>query len=365
MASMAQNTRSARDGTKTADRATAPVRLWLYAMAALVAAMVVVGGATRLTNSGLSITEWKPILGMIPPLSAADWADAFAKYKLIPQYNVLNRGMTLEAFKFIFWWEWGHRQLGRFIGVAFLIPFLIFWARGMIAPRLMPKLIALFALGGLQGAVGWYMVQSGLADRIDVSQYRLALHLSIAVAIFGALLWVAWTLGEDDAPARVDASPLYRLAQMLCALVFLQVALGGLVAGLKAGLAHNTWPLMDGRMVPDGLFVMTPAWRNLFENVLTVQFNHRMTAYAVAALAALLIWRMLTLDAPEAAQRAAKWLGAAVTVQIALGIWTLLARVPLWLGLAHQLGALAVFAAALWCAYIARHSSEPIRRRPQ
>jgi heme a synthase len=332
------------------------IRTWLYAMAALVAAMVIVGGATRLTNSGLSITEWKPLLGMIPPLTAADWVDAFAKYKLIPQYEIMNRGMTLDGFKFIFWWEWAHRQLGRFIGVAFLIPFLIFWARGQIAQRLMPKLIALFALGGLQGAVGWYMVQSGLANRIDVSQYRLALHLSIAVAIFGALLWVAWTLDEPGRERARTPAPLYRWAQALSALVLLQVALGGLVAGLKAGLAHNTWPLMDRRLVPEGLGIMKPAWRNLFENALTVQFNHRITAYAITAMAGLLIWRTFTTATFEDARKAARWLGAAILLQIALGIWTLLAHVPLSLGLAHQAGALVVFAAALWLTYVWRYA---------
>jgi heme a synthase len=331
----------------------AAVAIWLYAVAALVVAMVIVGGATRLTNSGLSITEWKPLLGMVPPLTDADWQVAFAQYKLIPQYEILNKGMPLADFKFIYWWEWGHRQLGRVIGVAFLIPFLIFWVRGQIPARLLPKLIGLFLLGGLQGAAGWYMVKSGLADRIDVSQYRLALHLSIAVAIFGGLLWVAWTL-DEPAPRPLLRTPLYRVAQGLGALVFLQVALGGLVAGLKAGLAHNTWPWMDGRFIPSGLGVLQPAWRNAFENVLAVQFNHRMTAYAVAIGAAFFVWHAFANAAPDRERRAAALLGLTIIVQIALGIWTLLAHVPLWLGLAHQAGALAVFAAALWNIYVRR-----------
>jgi heme a synthase len=354
MAVIAEDTVN-RTKAPVVDMATAPraVKIWLYAVAALVAAMVIVGGATRLTNSGLSITEWKPLLGMIPPLTAADWHDAFEKYKLIPQYDVMNRGMPLEHFKFIFWWEWSHRQLGRFIGFAFAIPFVVFWALGHIPARLMPKLIGLFLLGGLQGAVGWYMVQSGLSERVSVSQYRLALHLSIAVAIFGALLWVAWTMNDNTRHARAR-SPSFRLAQGLSAMVFLQVALGGLVAGLKAGLAHNTWPLMDGRFIPTGLGIMEPAWRNLFENVLTVQFNHRMTAYAVAIGVSVLMWRIVTTDMPAPARRAGHMLGAAVFLQIVLGIWTLLAHVPLWLGLTHQAGALAVFAAVLWCVRVLR-----------
>jgi heme a synthase len=330
---------------------TAAIRIWLYAMAGLVFAMVIVGGATRLTNSGLSITEWKPILGSIPPLNETDWMTAFAKYKLIPQYEIMNKGMSLSAFKYIYWWEWGHRQLGRFIGIAFFVPFVIFWARGQISRSLMPKLIGLFVLGGLQGAAGWYMVQSGLADRIDVSQYRLALHLSIAVAIFGGLLWVAWTM---DAGARhaETAAPMLRFAQALSGLVFLQVALGGLVAGLKAGLAHNTWPLMDGRLIPSGLGVMEPAWRNMFENVLTVQFNHRMTAYAIAFGCAIFVWRIMTSSQSTAAKRTALWLLAAVGVQVTLGIWTLMARVPLSLGLLHQAGALVVFGLALRAMFV-------------
>jgi heme a synthase len=346
-----QSVTDERQIVSAAETGAAAIRVWLYVMAGLVFAMVIVGGATRLTNSGLSITEWKPILGSIPPLSDADWQTAFAKYKLIPQYEILNKGMSLAAFKFIYWWEWGHRQLGRFIGVAFFIPFVVFWARGQISRAAMPKLVGLFLLGGLQGAAGWYMVQSGLADRIDVSQYRLALHLTIAVAIFAGLLWVAWTL-DVAPPDRSSNRQLLLFAQVLTGLVFLQVALGGLVAGLKAGLAHNTWPLMDGRFIPSGLDAMTPGWRNLFENVLTVQFNHRITAYAIALGGAFFIWRALSSEPSVQLRRTVLWLGAAIAAQILLGIWTLVSRVPLSLGLLHQAGALVVLGLLLRAAFV-------------
>jgi cytochrome c oxidase assembly protein subunit 15 len=319
--------------------------IWLYAVAGLILAMVLVGGATRLTNSGLSITEWKPLLGAIPPLSQADWQDAFAKYQQIPEYQLINKGMSLDAFKAIYWWEWAHRFLGRFIGVAFFVPFLVFWLRGAIPRGLMPKLAGVFVLGGAQGALGWYMVKSGLAERTDVSQYRLAAHLGLAVLIYGATLWVAFGLGGRGAAARerVPVS-LKAMAALFALLVFVQIILGGFVAGTDAGLSHNTWPLMDGAIIPDGLGAMQPWYLNLFENVLTVQFNHRMLAYAIALVAALDV--MLAL---RSGQRAVPFaVLAAVLAQITLGVFALLSHLELGLALAHQAGAVLLFGLALY-----------------
>jgi cytochrome c oxidase assembly protein subunit 15 len=325
-----------------------PVRVWLFAVAALVFVMVSVGGATRLTGSGLSITEWQPIMGVVPPLSEVAWQDALEKYRQIPQYRHVNKGMSLEAFKRIFWWEWTHRFLARFVGVAFLAPFLFFLATGRIARALVPKLAALFALGGLQGAIGWYMVRSGLSERIDVSQYRLAVHLSLAVAIFAALLWIAFSLGARSIRSRSLPSIYCKTAAFIVGLVFLQIGAGAFVAGLKAGAGYNTWPLMDGRVVPQGLGVMYPWWANLFENATTVQFNHRMLAYALVAVVLWQVWSVLSRTSDRLVRVSGLALGVAVLAQVGLGIWTLLAQVPLSLGLAHQAGAVTLFGLALW-----------------
>ena len=276
-------------GTLTSDTHTRAVRLWLYAVAALVLAMVLVGGATRLTESGLSITEWKPVMGVVPPLSQNAWQAAFEKYQAIPQYREMNRGMTLGAFKTIYWWEWAHRLLGRVIGVAFLLPFLFFLWRGWVAPSLRPRLWFIFGLGALQGAVGWWMVASGLADRVEVSQYRLATHLLLACLIYVALIFTAQRMDERAAPLGALPGRIRAAAFALVVLVLAQIYLGALVAGLRAGYAYNTWPLIDGALVPDAarLFFDTPLWRNFFENILTVQFDHRMLAYAIFVIALL------------------------------------------------------------------------------
>lgn len=345
------------------------VRLWLFAMAALVFVMVIVGGATRLTDSGLSITEWQPILGAIPPLSAADWHDAFEKYRQIPEYHQVNKGMSLEAFKAIYWWEWAHRFLGRFIGIAFALPLAIFWWRGALHPGRALKLVGVLALGGLQGAIGWYMVQSGLVDRIDVSQYRLALHLTVAALLFALLIWLA--LGH--VPRRDDARSATRgqrtFATIVLAVVLLQVVLGAFVAGLKAGLTYNTWPLMDGRLVPSGLVTLQPWVLNLAENVTTVQFNHRMTAYALLALAVIQWIFLLRVGAPASLARSAAVVICAVMAQACLGIWTLVAAegaIPIGLGLAHQGGAFIVLGLAVHHLHMAMASaaSAPLRPRP-
>jgi cytochrome c oxidase assembly protein subunit 15 len=331
-------------------RELAPVRAWLFSLAALVLVMVGVGGATRLTGSGLSITEWKPIVGLLPPLSETDWQDTFHNYRQIPQYQHANKGMSLEAFKFIFWWEWGHRNLGRLIGIAFVLPFLYFLAAGYVSRRLGLKLAGIFALGALQGLAGWYLVRSGLSDRIDVSPYRLALHLGLAVLILGALLWTALSLRKTSAFSAASGRSDHA-AGWLAVLVFVQILLGALVAGLKAGYAYNTWPLMDGRIVPRGLAAMEPWYLNLFENAMTVQFNHRVVAYLLAVA---VLWRAVSVlrsGSHAAKRRSAVVLAIAVIGQLGLGIWTLLAQVPVVLGIAHQTVAAAVFALAVWHLY--------------
>jgi cytochrome c oxidase assembly protein subunit 15 len=321
------------------------VRTWLWLLAGLVFAMVVVGGATRLTDSGLSITEWQPLLGVIPPLSEADWQTAFEKYKAIPEYAIVNAGMSLSEFKLIYWWEWAHRFLGRFIGVAFALPFAAFWLAGKLKPGLAPKLVGVLALGALQGAIGWYMVKSGLADRIDVSQYRLALHLLTAFSILSLLVWLALDAAPPR-PVQPVARAHWRFALTLFGLVFVQSGLGALVAGLKAGLTYNTWPLMDGRLVPAGLGALSPWYLNVFENVATVQFNHRVAAYVVVALALGHVAALVRARADERLVGSAGLLALALLAQMGIGIATLIAGVPLALGLAHQAGAALVVAAA-------------------
>jgi len=322
-----------------------PVRGWLWLVAALVAAIVLVGGTTRLTGSGLSITEWQPISGVLPPLSENAWLAEFEKYRRIPQFLVINSGMTLAEFKFIYWWEWTHRLLGRLVGVVFLVPFLVFWRRGLIDRVLAWKLGAIFVLGGLQGAIGWWMVQSGLAERTDVSQYRLAIHLTLASVILAAVLAVATSLSPAREP---PVARRFRLtAGAILVLVLVQIFLGALVAKTNAGLTFNTWPLIGDWLVPpaDALFVVTPAWKNFFENVLLVQFQHRIVAYALFGLA---LWHALDaarLGRHPAALRA-MILFALVALQALLGIVTLVLVVPLWLALAHQAGAVVVLVAA-------------------
>lgn len=322
------------------------MRWWLICVAALIALMVLVGGATRLTESGLSIVEWKPVTGSVPPLSETQWTEAFEAYKKIPQYRELNAGMSLSEFKEIFWWEWSHRFLGRFIGLAYLLPFLFFLWRGGLSGELKRRLWLLFALGGLQGAVGWWMVASGLTERVEVSQYRLATHLMLALLIFAGIVWTVRRLAgrpQIAAPVRLRIT-----AAVLLLVTLVQIYFGALVAGLRAGRAYNTWPQIDGALIPSGerLWFETPWWRNMFDNVLTVQFEHRMTAYALFVLAAL-----HAIDAVRsragAATGGALWLFAAVSLQAVLGILTLLNQVPIGLALAHQAVAIVVLALAV------------------
>lgn len=335
-----------------------PVAFWLLICCAMLFAMIVVGGVTRLTHSGLSITEWQPIVGTLPPLSAADWNDAFAKYALTPEYQQVNRGMSLDAFKTIYWWEYFHRLLGRAIGVVFLVPLVWFVIRRKIPVGYAPGLFVIFLLGGLQGALGWYMVQSGLVDDPRVSQLRLTAHLGLAFLIFAAMFWTALSLLRP-APPSTDrrATRLSRFAAALAALMFVMVLSGGLVAGIRAGFAYNTFPLMNGKLVPPEIMMLDPWYSNLVNNMATVQFDHRLIAWLLALLVPLYWWRVRRASTAGAhTRRAANLLIAMLIIQLALGITTLLLVVPLPLAAAHQAGAVLLFAAALNAAHAARVS---------
>ncbi len=326
----------------------AAVRWWLYLICLMVFAIVIVGGATRLTDSGLSITEWKPIHGVIPPLNEAEWQEEFAKYRQIPEYQQINKGMSLAEFQFIFWWEWAHRLLGRLIGVVFAVPLAFFWWRGMLEPFLKPRLLALLALGGLQGFIGWWMVSSGLSVRTDVSQYRLAIHLTLACLIFAWAFWIARGLARHEkieAPAR-----LLLLAPLITIALLVQIFLGGLVAGLDAGQAFNDWPKMDGAWLPQDLDILSPLWLNWFENPKSVQFNHRIGGY-ILLLLAVLQWLVMRSERFDVAQRRRTViLLVLVLIQAIIGIATLMLQAPLNWSLVHQGWAVIVlaFAVAHW-----------------
>jgi cytochrome c oxidase assembly protein subunit 15 len=348
------------DGVSAKAHHARALRVWLGLVALLIVAMILVGGATRLTDSGLSITEWKPVTGVIPPLTESAWQEAFDAYQKIPEYLELKRGMSLEGFKTIYWWEWSHRFLGRLIGIAFLLPFLAFWIAGYIPRTLLPRLAGLFVLGGLQGAVGWYMVKSGLVARVDVSQYRLAAHLGIAVAILGYTLWLIFDLGRERASVTPsDSRASAWIAGTVLVLIYLQILAGGLVAGLDAGFGYNTWPLINGAFVPSGLGEAQPWVLNLFENPLTVQFDHRMLGYSVVLATILQAgWLTLRRAAPELVTSAFILMCLAL-LQATLGVWTLLLAVPIGLGLAHQAGAILLFAAALYHLWLTLCATAP------
>ncbi len=319
------------------------IAFWLLTVAALIFIMVVLGGVTRLTRSGLSIVEWQPIAGAIPPLSETQWLESFAKYQQTPEYQSVNAGMDLAGFKDIFWLEYFHRLLGRLIGLAFLLPFLFFLARRQIGRALAPKLWLLFALGAAQGLLGWLMVKSGLVDIPRVSPYRLTAHLGLAILIYGGVLWVALGLLYPKSPAAASGTPLRRFGFAVTGLIFLMILSGGFVAGTHAGFVFNDWPLMQGRLIPEGLLTLEPWWRNGFENLAAVQFNHRLLAYLLCLVipAYWLAARRQALDART------RWLThslpAVLAVQVTLGITTLLFVVPVPLAAAHQAGALVLF----------------------
>ncbi|MEM7749402.1 MAG: COX15/CtaA family protein [Pseudomonadota bacterium] len=338
-----------------------PLRVWLTIVALLVIAMVAVGGVTRLTDSGLSITEWQPILGAIPPLSTADWQEAFEKYKQIPEYRDVNAGMDLAGFKAIFWWEWIHRFLGRFIGLVFAVPLLLFWVRGQIPQGYHWRFVGLLLLGGLQGFIGWYMVQSGLTERVDVSQYRLALHLCTAFLILAGVVWCLLSLRPDNGEIYFSNLRRYTavLAWLLMVLIFSQVALGAFVAGTKAGLVYTTWPLMDGAFIPEGLYPLQPWYLSAGEDHLTIQFNHRILAYVLLALSIIQVVRTWNADNDDVS-RSAVWLAVLMIGQAVLGIWTLVSvdgAIPIGLGVSHQTLAAIVFATSVWHLYEVRQST--------
>lgn len=340
------------------DRAIA---IWLLVVAALVFAMVVLGGVTRLTESGLSIVDWSPFVGTVPPLSEADWTALFERYKQYPEYQKINLGMTLEGFKEIFWFEYAHRLLGRAIGVVFLVPLLYFIVRRRIRWALVPRLVFLFVLGGLQGALGWYMVRSGLVDRPDVSAYRLAAHLGLAVIIYLALIWVALGLRARRPLAVPMARHQRRVligSAALLVVAFITVLAGAFVAGNDAGFAYNTFPDMEGQLVPADLFIYEPGWRNFFESVPLVQLNHRLLAYltVLGALALFLgsgAWLRHSALSLEA-RRVLLLVAGVALAQFALGLATLLLVVPIPLAAAHQAGALLLLTAILWAVHALR-----------
>jgi cytochrome c oxidase assembly protein subunit 15 len=323
------------------------VRLWLLAVAALVFVTVLVGGATRLTESGLSIVEWKPVTGALPPFSNSIWLAEFEKYQATTQYQELNRGMTLDEFKTIYWWEWTHRLLGRLIGAAFLFPFLWFLWRGWIERGLKARLWAIFALGAMQGAVGWWMVASGLAGRVSVSQYRLAFHLTLACVIYATLVWTAQRLRPR--PTVGARQRIGFTAGLLLFLVLAQIYLGALVAGLDAGRIYNTLPLIDGAFIPDveRLFFEQPLWRNFFENPLMVQFQHRMLAYALLLLVLMHLFDVARTTRGGPIYAGARWLALAVVAQAGIGMYTLINEAPIALALLHQGMAIILLTAAV------------------
>jgi len=331
----------------TAIQARPQVAAWLVVVAVMVAAMVLLGGATRLTHSGLSMVQWRPLMGILPPLGEAAWAEVFALYKAYPEYQQINQGMNLAAFKSIFYFEYSHRLLGRSIGLAFAVPFLWFWFHGRLERRHLAPLFGLFLLGGLQGLIGWWMVKSGLVDQPDVSQYRLAVHLGMAVAIFGGLIWVILDL-QGGVPIHAGHGRELRLwSKLIVGWVFLQILSGALVAGLDGGLVYNTFPMMNQYWLPPELTDLSPGWLNMFKNAVTVQFDHRLGAYLCTILILALWHRSRTFTLAPAARRALHLTLAALALQVGLGIATLLWVVPVPLAMLHQGGALLLFAAAV------------------
>lgn len=331
-----------------------PVAIWLLVVAAMVLAMVIVGGATRLTDSGLSITQWKPVTGAIPPLSDADWRREFALYQQIPQYSQLNAGMSLAAFKSIYWWEWSHRLLGRLLGVVFFVPFVVFAIRRELPRRLFLRLGGIFVLGGLQGAVGWWMVSSGLAERVSVAPERLMVHLGLAFALLGLLLWTAFDAWSGAARQTLP-SPWGRRALWLIGLIYLQILLGALVAGNDAGLVYNDWPLMNGALLPDDYGSGSDLWTTLAHVQGAVQLHHRLVAYLLTGVAVAIgvaAWRSNYLT--RESKLLAVAVAAAVVVQALLGIGTLMMHAPVGMSIVHQLMAALVLSLAVAFAWRVR-----------
>ncbi|NBB99168.1 MAG: heme A synthase [Alphaproteobacteria bacterium] len=334
------------------------IRVWLMVLFALVCVMIAVGGMTRLTDSGLSITEWRPVTGALPPMNAADWDAEFEKYRQIDQYRLMNQGMSLSEFKVIYWWEWGHRQLGRVIGLVWAVGFLFFWLTKRIPTGWTPRLLLLGALGGAQGAIGWWMVASGLNEgMVAVASYRLATHLGLAFVILGFIAWYTFLLNRSEAELmkarRAREAKLFSLSTGLMHFAFLQILLGALVAGIDAGRGYTDWPMMNGVFFPPEALDMVPLWQNFFENPAMAQFVHRMAGYLLAVFA-LIVWLRGRKSAHGATRFAFNAVGLVVLGQIILGIVTVMYAAPWQLGIAHQ-----ATAVLLWVLIIrARHLSQ-------
>ncbi|MBP1804350.1 heme A synthase [Rubellimicrobium aerolatum] len=335
------------------------VRLWLLALFGLVVVMIVVGGLTRLTDSGLSITEWNLVTGTVPPLNAADWQAEFDLYRQSPQYELMNRGMTLAEFQVIYWWEWAHRLLGRVIGAVFIAGFLGFWVARRLASGWVPRLLALGALIGLQGVVGWWMVHSGLQDGMtSVASYRLAVHLGLAFVILGLIVWHALLLSRRETELmtarRQGEGRLFSMATGLVHLLFIQIVLGALVAGIDAGRAYPTWPDMAGGVLPPGPLDLSPVWRNFFENPGLVQFIHRTTGYLFAILA-VIVWLRARRSPHASTRRAFHFVLLAMAAQVALGVWAVLSMAQLHVAITHQAMAILLWTLAIRGRFLARH----------
>jgi len=336
-----------------------PIAVWLLVCCALVFAMIVVGGVTRLTDSGLSIVEWQPIVGTMPPITQNDWEILLEKYRATPQYQKINKGMSIDEFKGIFWWEYFHRLLGRLIGLVFFIPFVYFLIKKCVDRTLGIKLTGIFILGGMQGFMGWYMVMSGLVNDPHVSQYRLTAHLGLAIIIFAAMFWVALDIlspKTDNADRNQTIQSLRKFSIALTALIFIMILSGGFVAGIRAGFAYNTFPLMNGHFIPPEILMLEPWYRNFFDNMATVQFNHRLIAWILAFLVPLFWWQSKKYNLSVTTRLACNLFLLMLVIQISLGISTLLYVVPIPLAASHQGGAVLLLAASLWAAHRLRSS---------
>lgn len=326
------------------------VASWLIFIAAVIFFMIILGGTTRLTHSGLSMVDWKPIMGVIPPLTEADWSQTFERYKEFPEYQKKNTGMSLDSFKSIFYFEYFHRILGRLIGMFFLLPFLYFWIKGSIRRKMLPQMIALFILGGMQGVLGWYMVKSGLVNEPNVSQYRLTAHLISAVLLFSYLLWVAFGLLKNTTNELADEirKRFYNYSKAVTGLIIFMILSGGFVAGTKAGYAYNTFPLMAGKIIPDGMYTLQPFWLNWFENITAIQFNHRLIAYSLLFIVPLFAINLIKNDLSSSCTTAAKLFIAMLFIQISLGISTLIFHMPVPVAVSHQGGAIILLSIAIF-----------------
>lgn len=337
------------------------VSAWLIFVAAVIFFMIILGGATRLTHSGLSMVDWNPIMGVVPPLNGAEWTQTFERYKEFPEYQKVNKGMSLDEFKSIFYFEYFHRVLGRLIGLIFLVPFLFFWFRGRIRRSMLPQMTTMFILGGMQGLLGWYMVKSGLVNDPQVSQYRLTAHLLAAVIIYIYILWVAFGLQKKSPIVILETAgkTLYRYAIGLTGLIVFMISTGGFVAGTKAGYAFNTFPLMGDKFIPNGMYTLQPFWLNWFENIAAIQFNHRMIAYLLILLIPLFSFAVKRLAITQRSVTAAHLLLAMLVIQVSLGVATLLLHMPVVIAVSHQGGAILLLTIALFiCREIKQEESD-------